>query len=332
MSEQKRPQQLISIGEVERQAGIAKETLRVWERRYGFPLPARDAKGERAYTEEQLARLQLIKRLLDLGYRPGKLVHMERAELSALAGHASQALAGPGPDADTPMLAECMAMIAAHQADELRQALMQAQLRLGLRGFVTGLVAPLITMVGNAWAAGTLAVFEEHMFAETLQGVMRAAIQTASQNSDRSQARPRILLTTVPLERHGLGLLMAEALFALEGAYCISLGVQTPLADIVLAARVHRADIVALSFSSMMAPRVALDNILQLRAQLGGAATVWSGGYCAALVARELGDDSVLDLEGIASAVARWRATHAALPDRGSQHDAETDAMRGTPG
>lgn len=329
MSEQKQPRQLISIGDMERQSGIAKETLRVWERRYGFPLPSRDAKGERAYTEEQLTRLQLIKRLLDHGYRPGKLVHLERAELSGLVGHASQALAGPSPDADTPMLAECMAMIGAHQADELRQALMQAQLRLGLRGFVTGLVAPLITLVGNAWAAGTLAVFAEHMFAETLQGVMRAAIQTASQNSDRSQARPRILLTTVPLERHGLGLLMAEALFALEGAYCISLGVQTPLADIALAARVHRADIVALSFSSMIAPRVAVDNIMQLRAQLDGNVTVWSGGYCAALVARELGEDSVLDLDGIASAIARWRTAHGAPPGRAGQHDAATDAIRG---
>lgn len=310
MNEQEQRQQLISISEAERESGIAKETLRVWERRYGFPLPSRDAKGERAYTEDQLTRLQLIKRLLDHGYRPGKIVHLERTELSALVQHASQAQARPGPASDAPLLAECMALILAHQADELRQALMQAQLRLGLRDFVTGLVAPLTTMVGNAWAAGTLAVFEEHLFAETLQGVMRAAIATASQHSERGHATPRILLTTVPLERHGLGLLMAEALFALEGAYCVSLGVQTPLADIVIAARVHRADVVALSFSSMIAPRVALDNILQLTAQLDGIATVWSGGHCAALVARQLGEECVLDLEEIPAAVARWRAAH----------------------
>lgn len=308
MSDKEQPQKLTSISDAERQSGIAKETLRAWERRYGFPLPLRDAHGERVYTDEQLIRLQLIKRLVDHGYRPGKIVHLERAQLSELAAQASQAPASPGPESQAPLLAECMELIGAHRADELRQALMQAQLRLGLRDFVTGLVAPLTAMVGNAWAAGTLAVFEEHMFAETLQGVMRAAIYTASQQNDRVHATPRILLTTVPLERHGLGLLMAEALFALEGAYCISLGVQTPLADIVIAAKAHRADVVALSFSSMIAPRVALDNITQLTAQLDGIAQVWSGGHCAALLARQLGEQSVLDLQNIPAAVARWRA------------------------
>ena len=38
---------------------------------------------------------------------------------------------------------------------------------------------------GDAWAAGDLAVFEEHLFAETLQSVMRDAIFTASQQTDR---------------------------------------------------------------------------------------------------------------------------------------------------
>jgi methanogenic corrinoid protein MtbC1 len=52
-----------------------------------------------------------------------------------------------------------------------------------------------------------------------------------------SHGVPRILLTTLPQERHGLGLLMAEAMCVAEGAHCISLGVQTPLIDIVEAAR-----------------------------------------------------------------------------------------------
>ncbi|MCK7493491.1 MAG: MerR family transcriptional regulator [Comamonadaceae bacterium] len=34
---------------MERDTGLSKDTLRVWERRYGFPLPGRDALGERTY-------------------------------------------------------------------------------------------------------------------------------------------------------------------------------------------------------------------------------------------------------------------------------------------
>ncbi len=61
------------IGVVERDTGIGRDTLRVWERRYGFPAPVRDEKGERRYPEIQLRRLQRIRRLLDQGLRPADI-------------------------------------------------------------------------------------------------------------------------------------------------------------------------------------------------------------------------------------------------------------------
>ena len=50
----------LSISAVERDTGLSKDTLRVWERRYGFPNPVRDALGERLYPVEQVERLRLI--------------------------------------------------------------------------------------------------------------------------------------------------------------------------------------------------------------------------------------------------------------------------------
>ena len=63
----------ISIAAVERDTGIGKDTLRVWERRYGFPQPLRDAFGERVYPAEQVEHLRLIKRLMDQGL---SLIHI----------------------------------------------------------------------------------------------------------------------------------------------------------------------------------------------------------------------------------------------------------------
>ena len=56
----------VTIAGVERDTGLSKDTLRVWERRYGCPVPARDAHGERVYSQEQLELLRLVKRLLDV--------------------------------------------------------------------------------------------------------------------------------------------------------------------------------------------------------------------------------------------------------------------------
>ncbi len=43
------------IADVERDTGISKDTLRVWERRYQFPKPQRDSLGERLYSQDRLS-------------------------------------------------------------------------------------------------------------------------------------------------------------------------------------------------------------------------------------------------------------------------------------
>jgi DNA-binding transcriptional MerR regulator/methylmalonyl-CoA mutase cobalamin-binding subunit len=299
---------LSSISDVERDTGVPKETLRVWERRYGFPQPERDANGERLYPAAQIVRLRLVKRLLDQGYRPGKIMHHNEAQLSELAAKMASPL--PVSSIDNPELQLCLDLIKEHKMQELRQRLLQSLLQNGLKHFVTDMAAPLTTLVGDAWSAGRLAVFEEHLYSEVVQGVLHNAIFSANQQNGQAQRAPRILLTTVPQERHGLGLLMAEALLALEGAHCISLGVQTPLADIVNAAQAQKADIVALSFSSVMSPRATIDNVTELQNRLGPDTLVWAGGGCAALVRRQLGPLCVLDLHDIGAALTRWRSQH----------------------
>jgi len=47
---------LFAIGTVKRDTGIGRDT-RIWERRYGFPTPERNDKGERVYSAEQIRRL-----------------------------------------------------------------------------------------------------------------------------------------------------------------------------------------------------------------------------------------------------------------------------------
>lgn len=55
------------IGAVSKLTGISPDTLRVWERRYAAVTPQRSAGGGRLYTIEDIARLKLIRRLVDKG-------------------------------------------------------------------------------------------------------------------------------------------------------------------------------------------------------------------------------------------------------------------------
>jgi DNA-binding transcriptional MerR regulator/methylmalonyl-CoA mutase cobalamin-binding subunit len=300
-----------TISDVERDTGVAKETLRVWERRYDFPQPLRDPNGERIYPMEQVHKLRLVKRLIDLGFRPGKVIQYSTAELQELTGKASGL--GNSPLAAGPELQTYLDLCKSHQMEAMRRKLSQALLMMGLKSFVIELVAPLTTLIGEAWASGQLATFEEHLYTESLTVVMRSAIFAMPQANGNHVSAPRILLTTLPQERHGLGLLMAEAMCVAEGAHCISLGVQTPLLDIVEAARVQRIDIIALSFSVAMNPRQALDGLAELQTRLGGSAELWAGGSNAALKRRRPPYVRVFELADLAGAIAEWRARHAAV-------------------
>jgi len=296
-----------TISDVERDTGVAKETLRVWERRYDFPQPQRDTFGERVYTADQVNKLRLIKRLIDLGYRPGKVIQFSTAELQALALQAARGQA-PRPGAVNPELQSYLDLCKSHQMEAFRRKLTQAMLVMGMKNFVIDLMAPLITTMGDAWAAGQFAVFEEHLFSESVQIVLRGAIFSVPQVSRHNGApRPRILMTTLPQERHSLGLLMVEALLAAEGAHCISLGVQTPLPDIVEAARAVQADVVVLSFSAMMNPRHVLDSLRELRSRLPDTVEIWAGGTNAALRKRAMDLVKVCELGEISDCVTDWR-------------------------
>ena len=304
----------LSIAAVERETGLGKDTLRVWERRYGFPTPSRDSSGDRLYGADQVHRLKLISRLLDAGMRPGKVVGLDQAALQALLTQRSPAQPAilsktkRGVIAD-PVIEGMLHAIGSHDPSTLRHGLSHAQLRMGLAPFVTDLVAPLTTAVGEAWAQGRFEIFEEHLYTEVITGVLRHAI--ASLPPQPMQQGPKVLLTTVPQEHHSLGLLMVEALLVLEGSTCVSLGTQTPLIDIAQAARAHQADVVALSFSNLHKSSFVQTSLRELRAQLPAATALWAGGSCAALYQWPLeGVSTVQHLSGLQPLVTQWRHAH----------------------
>jgi hypothetical protein len=59
----------LTVKAVSRRTGIPAATLRTWERRYGFVRPPRSPSGYRLYSEEDIARIQQVKYLLDQGLR-----------------------------------------------------------------------------------------------------------------------------------------------------------------------------------------------------------------------------------------------------------------------
>lgn len=295
---------MLTIAQVERETGLSKDVLRVWERRYGFPVPVRSEAGDRLYEPAQVERLRAIKRLMDRGFRPGRLFAMPPGEFE-LAAQAQQETEPP-PSGGT--YGSVIEHILSDDNLGLRHGLNQLLAKQGLQRFVQDTVPALNEQVGNSWAGGRLAVHQEHLYSEEMSRLLRSAIG----NLPSGNQPPRLLLTTLPGEEHGLGLLMVEGVLAPEGAQCISLGLQTPIDEITRAAHAYEVDVLVLSFSIAFSQRQGLLELQRIRAALPKNVEVWAGGGMTRSLARQKlpGVLWTPELADCLQRLADWRIRH----------------------
>lgn len=290
-----------TIAIISLETGIAKEVLRKWEARYGFPIPQRDSGGHRVYTAEQITRLKLIKKLIDGGMRPGQVVPLSRTQLLALIGHAQLSLpATSQAEAAAPL----MKVVQSRDAYRLREELKAEINRLGLERFVMDVMPALNMLVGDAWARGEVSVSDEHMYTEIMQGLIREGLA----HIVKPDGQPRVLVTTPTGELHTLGILMVEAVVSLYGGFCISLGAQTPVEEIFGAVHHHRIDIAGLSFSASFPKRKIAPVLKELRGLAPKEIEIWAGGAgTAALDRKPQGVRVIATLQGVVEAMRKFK-------------------------
>lgn len=279
-----------SIRVVANRTGIAADTLRVWERRYGFPKPSRRPGGSRVYSEEDVARLHLVTRALDAGFRPSEVVTLEPADLAKLveasvADRPAQAPPSNAPRAGAPdpvggpMAASAVldAAVAALRAEDIvgvRGLLRGAAFSLGPRSFVTDVAHPLAVRVGALWAEGALEVRHEHLACACLTTQLHLLLG----GLDDGLRSPIVLLATLPAEPHVLGLDMVAVYLAASLAAPRLLGADTPPSEITDAARALDVDVVGLSISPAAERRAVSRAVKAVADALPSHVELWLGG------------------------------------------------------
>ena len=262
--------QLYSIGVIERDTGIGRDTLRVWERRYGFPDPVRNAKGERAYPEIQLRRLQRIRRLLDRGMRPGKLLPLSEDALDGLEASLQPAT----PELLDETVREILDAMQSADAWQVESLLRRQYEKQGMQAFILRTVVPLLRMVGELWIGGKLQVFQEHFLSEQLTRFLNTEISAMQ----KSAGKPLVVLATLPGEEHTLGLLMLTAMLSARGISVINLGGEVPMDQIGHAVQQFHANVVGITFSGSYQYRNVRQHLLELRELLADDVDIWTGG------------------------------------------------------
>lgn len=291
-----------SIRVASRLSGVSSDTLRMWERRYGFPKPVRNEAQVRVYTDADIERLVLISRALKAGFRSGEVIHRGSEELRELL--VNSARVESGTDRRTPTIESLLNLLIQNDPAGLRDELRRSVALLGPKQFLTDVAAPLVEQVGSAWAAGRIAVRHEHLVSELLSTKLRLLL---SAYDDRS-SRPVVLLTTLPDEQHGLGLDMVALYLALAGATPRLLGVNTPADQIAEAAVALSAEVVGVSISAASDLALTETHLRRVLSSLPSRIEIWVGGKSARkLSLRSPRVRQVITWQDLDEAVARIR-------------------------
>jgi MerR family transcriptional regulator, light-induced transcriptional regulator len=293
-------QSLLSIGALSTATGIPPDTIRTWERRYGFPVAERKPSGHRVYPLAMVPRLRRAAQAIARGHRAAEVVPASESALEALLASLPEEapkaarLRASQAHGDLPELEEVLELIRTFDGEQLKRRLQVDWGRLGPLAFLEQRAAAFLIAVGDAWAGGLLEVRHEHFVSAILGDFLRSVRLPLE---DRATG-PIVALATLPGELHGLGLQMAALVFALAGWRPLVLGVDTPIPEIAVLARELPIAAVALSCVQPRG-RSGAALIRSLRRQLPRQAFLLVGGRGAPWDARLKGVELIRDLSGL---------------------------------
>lgn len=303
---------------VAQRTGLTPATLRAWERRYGVVEPNRSEGGQRLYSDRDVERLLRL-RLLSEGGRPiGMVATLDDAAAQALLEEDREGRrvvgAGRGEErthVSTPpaqgvarVVDAAFRRVLALDAEGLEGALRRAAMTLGADTFLESVVTPLLHQVGTAWTRNELGPAHEHLCTAVVERVLTWLTEPA-----RAEAgAQRVVVATLPGERHGLGARLVSTAATLMGWQVMHLGVDLPPADIAHAARSVDAAAVALSLVNPDTLPAVGPGLAELRMGLPEGTTILLGGAVASRLepgALPAGTQVVAGLGGLRQALER---------------------------
>ncbi|PJJ57341.1 B12 binding protein [Mumia flava] len=221
-----------SVRDAAARLGLPAATLRTWERRYGLGPSARSAGGHRRYSEDDLAVLGLMARLVRDGMQPRDAAEAARGSR----GSAGPLIISSGKDqANAELVAVLLAAAQRHDAATLRRHVTRVAAQRGALRAWDEILVPLLRAIGERWRDPDFGIAGEHLASEVITSVLRTCTALAARDLGAVQAARshEVLLASAEEEQHALPLAALEAALAQQRIGCRMLGARTPARSLV---------------------------------------------------------------------------------------------------
>lgn len=284
-----------SIGYVSQKTGLSTHVIRAWERRYQAVRPKRTQSGRRMFSESDIARLNLFKRLLEKGHSISTIAGLDQGTLIELAGSAlpnqSPPLAGFSMDA-SPATCEpdelvdaCLDAVRLLDGNRLYQRLQEGMLQLSRHALLERVVRPLMTQLGHEWVEGTLRIVHGHLAAVVVHAVLNGMLATCLGEGDE---KPCMLVATPAGQRCYLGALAVAVIAQDHGWKPAMLGFNLPAEEIAAACTIIQPQLVALSITSRVDDAFTNNELKRLCQMIDGRCSIIIGGQASHFYRRHI--------------------------------------------
>lgn len=234
----------LTVAAVARRLGIAPDTLRTWDRRYGLGATAHSSGSHRRYSADDVARLDMMRALVTQGVAPAEAARLAKdakldsasltstnltdAQVSQTAADANSTPAGGGNILSLEGEAQLARGLsrAATMLDSVtcQKMIRQSLAEHGVLATWKNLISPVLMALGEKWEKTGQGVETEHMLAEIIHGELRLVMD---EDFTPVNARP-VMLVSAPAELHTLPLFAIGALMAEYKIASRVLGARTP--------------------------------------------------------------------------------------------------------
>jgi DNA-binding transcriptional MerR regulator/methylmalonyl-CoA mutase cobalamin-binding subunit len=271
-----------AIRYVSQRTGLTPHVIRAWEKRYQAVVPFRSPKNRRLYSEDDVQRLLLLKRVADGGHNISQIAKLDSSELLELAQQKAPvppwALDNNGrhlqQKAAQDYRSECLSAVINLDPDRLNQAYDQAAVDLTRSALLKEVIVPLFEEIGNLWRNGTLKIINEHM----ATSVTRTLLLNMLRATAVSDTAPRIVIATAVGQWHDMGALTVALTAAEYGWHPLYYGPNLPVEEIAAAVKQSSARAVAISITHLLDQHPLFSELRKLRRYIGNDLIVFVGG------------------------------------------------------
>jgi len=288
---------------VAQRTNLTPHVIRAWEKRYQAVVPHRSPKNRRMYSEDDVQRLQLLKKITDAGHNISQVAPLNSSELLGLdqqerlvaprtpANRAKQ----PKPMAVDEHLKNCLSAVMDLDSDSLERSYDRVAIDLTRPALLCDIIAPLFEEIGNRWRKGSLKIINEHM----ATSVTRNFLLNMLRSTAISNSAPKIVIATTIGQWHDIGALTVALTAAESGWHPIYYGPNLPAEEIALGVQKNNARVLAISITHLLDQHPLVDELRKLRRYVGRNTAFFIGGRIVGELIQTLEEVNAIYIEEI---------------------------------